>query len=172
MRATNLTVLSFLLRLAASCSLTGHTILWRQNDTRDNSVERRWSHIPIERYPDEIDPKSPSFIPWGNIWKDNTILWCFDYVPEWEAVGVDVMRRDIAAAWDLWIAAGIDAQVMTFREGTVEECQGTNILKIERGSLASIVGKTDNKAAVMYLNDLGSAALGDRVANFAHEIGQ
>ena len=93
-------------------------------------------------------------------------------MPEWEAVGVDVMRRDIAAAWDLWIAAGIDAQVMTFREGTVEECQGTNILKIERGSLASLAGKRDNEAAVMYLNDLGSAALGDRVANFAHEIGQ
>jgi hypothetical protein len=170
MRVTNLTFLPFLLRLAASCSLTGHTLRFYENDIKNKSVERRWAHINTDRDDDE-DPKAPSAIPWGRVWKDNTILWCFKNVNEWSATGVDVIRGDIRAAWNLWVAAGIDEQVMTFREGSVEECQGTNILLVKRGDLETSAGKKNGVIAVMNLNE-ARTALGDRVANFAHEIGQ
>ena len=130
--------------------------------------------MPSDRDDDE-DPDAPGAIPWGRVWKDNTILWCFGDRTQW--LKIATVRQDIEAAWDLWLLNGIDAQVMIFREGTVAECYDedqdqSKLLVVWSGASAATVGQEMDSAGHMYLGETGDHALGDRVADFAHEIRQ
>ena len=174
MRATILTVFGFMLRLAASCLLTGHSVHLRGRNASSNPVEKRWIRIPSDRDDDE-DPDAPGAIPWGRVWKDNTILWCFGNGDEW--LKIATVRQDIMAAWDLWVLNGIDSQVMIFREGTYAECYGkdqdqSKLLVVWAGAPAATAGQKKDSAGQMFLSESGDNGLGDRVADFAHEIGQ
>ena len=67
---------------------------------------------------------------------------------------------------------------MIFREGTDAECYDetfdqSKLLVVWPGSLSSTVGQQKGVAGgQMYLSETGDNGLGDRVASFAHEIGQ
>ena len=174
MRTIILVVFGFLLRLAASCLLTGHSVHLRGRNASSNPVGKRWVRMPSDRDDDE-DPNAPGAIPWGRVWKDNTIIWCFGTTERWYSIAT--VRHDITAAWKLWVLEGVDEQVMIFREGTDAECYDetfdqSKLLDVWPGSLASTVGQRKGVAGQMYLSETGDNGLGDRIASFAHEIGQ
>lgn len=167
---TTLTVTSFLLQLAASCPLTGSTVRLRERHSSNDTVQRRWSHM--EPGDPDGDKTDPLHVPNGALWPDNTLIWCFSDASEW-GNQLSAIRADIEAAWNLWVLAGVDAQTVIFREGSAVECDpsNTNVLDVRKGPLLSTVGYYD-KGNVMSLSDSATTALGDRIANFAHEIGQ
>ena len=165
-----LTVSFYLLQLAASCLLTGSTVHLRERDKTNDAIQRRWSHMePGDPGGDKTDPLH---VPNGAVWPSNTLIWCFNDPSEWGSQ-LSAIRADIEAAWKLWVLAGVDAQTVIFREGNAVECapSNTNVLDVRKGPLLSTVGYYD-KGNVMSLSDSATTALGDRVANFAHEIGQ
>jgi hypothetical protein len=86
------------------------------------------------------------------------------------------MRLSLQAAWKLWVDAGIDPNVQDFREGTAEDCfhPGDRALIVEISSdstMHSNLGRL-REGSVMTLIPSNDVGMGDKIANYAHEIGQ
>ncbi|KAK0625191.1 hypothetical protein B0T17DRAFT_532177 [Bombardia bombarda] len=170
--AAAIAAITLLSHLAHSCRLTGSQVYLRDMDNIiNNTISKRWSHM--EPGDGTKNTGDPFYIPFGQLWPGNTLIWCFSDESEWGgAQQANLIRQDIVAAWKLWIAAGVDEQTIIFREGNPAECSPSNqnVLDVIKGSLFSTVGHfTDGN--VISLSDSPTSALGDRIANFAHEIG-
>jgi len=147
--------------------------LLAHNNTRrltKRDLSERWLHIIPPAQTPNIAQSSNRF---GETWAGNTVPYCFG-----AAVSADnqvIFRRDLAAAWNSWIAAGVDSRTINFREGTPSECTDNNrrnYLEVAyaAGTLVTTLG--NDGQSTMTLDTDPTIGLGDRVANYAHEIGQ
>jgi hypothetical protein len=108
----------------------------------------------------------------GNLWTNNEIPFCID-------TSLDVNTRQVVedalmSAWGLWITSGVRA--LNFRSGTQAECapgSGTQTLRVQISttSMSTSIGMSIGGGTMKLVMD-EKFGLGDRVANFAHEIGQ
>ncbi|KAK3935546.1 hypothetical protein QBC46DRAFT_397358 [Diplogelasinospora grovesii] len=114
-------------------------------------------------------PNGPNRV--GVLWTGNRIPFCIDTT-------LDINTRQtiedaLVSAWGLWVAEGVRGLV--FEPGSQEECQAGESntylsVTISETSMATTLGMGGAGGRMMLVMD-ENFGLGDRVANFAHEIG-
>ena len=108
----------------------------------------------------------------GALWANNVIPFCID--PTLDANTRQVVEDSLISAWGLWTTAGVRGLV--FRTGTAAECaagSGTSTLRVQISTIkmsTSIGMDLGGGSMTLVMDEV--FGLGDRVANFAHEIGQ
>jgi hypothetical protein len=108
----------------------------------------------------------------GSLWTNNEIPFCIDTSVDINTI--QVVENALASAWGLWITAGVRG--LNFRRGTPAECaqgSGTQTLRVQISttSMSTSIGMGLGGGTMTLVMD-ENFGLGDRVANFAHEIGQ
>jgi hypothetical protein len=129
----------------------------------ESSHDKRWMQMVPGRFG------------YGDLWPGGTIIYCMGASITGAADRTD-MRLSLQAAWKLWVDAGIDPNVQDFREGTVGDCSspGNGALTVEissDGTMHSNYGRYSD-GSVMVLIPRNDVGMGDKIANYAHEIGQ
>ncbi|KAK3386682.1 hypothetical protein B0H63DRAFT_558329 [Podospora didyma] len=129
-------ILLLLFHFAAGCSMTGARLTRRGggklNGTRA-SLQPRWSHMVPRPDHDvtmgggsnggsdsgsDVDPPDPN--PGGQLWPNYNIVYCFADDDHWS--DFTTMEYYVFAAWQLWVFAGVNDQILKFRQGNNVEC--------------------------------------------------
>ncbi|KAK0630524.1 hypothetical protein B0T17DRAFT_528614 [Bombardia bombarda] len=172
----SLYLFSFFFYAVTGCPPPGSSLMLRDGTIIGEHAEWLRGENGTRLTRDEIDKRSMHVISgkagFGRLWEGNTAIYCFA-----GSVSNDdrtILRRDLTAAWELWTTAGIDARIINFREATVEECEGPRntyiqIVVPKKDSLSSSLGNTGTSRMTLSTNP--DMAMGDRVGNYAHEIG-